>query len=104
MSLESRFKSTLNFEDFPIPQLKTIFEKLGASYKIIPDSDVLSTLEAKLVERKANVKGHFANAREVGKLFESALEHQALRSIEDCKVEKHELSSFVLSDINLTLI
>lgn len=98
--LESRFKSTLIFEDFPIPQLKTIFEKLCASYNIIPDSDVLSAVEAKLVERKANAEGHFSNAREVRKLFESALEHQALRAIEDGKVEKHELSSFVLSDIN----
>lgn len=97
--LESRFKATLMFEDFPISELKMIFEKLCASYKITPDFDVLSAVEAKLVERKANAEGHFANAREVRKIFESALEHQALRAIKDGKVEKHELTYFVISDI-----
>jgi SpoVK/Ycf46/Vps4 family AAA+-type ATPase len=97
--LESRFKSTLMFEDFPIPDLKKIFEMLCASYKIEVGSEVLSAIEDKLLERKTKAEDRFANAREVRKLFESALEHQALRAMSDGKVEKHELSTFVISDI-----
>ena len=51
-------------------------------------------------KRQAKAVGNFANAREVRKLFEMALENQALRGMEDGKVEKEELSTFIVSDIN----
>lgn len=100
LGLESRFKKTLLFEDLSIQELTSIFDKLCESYNIKICDEVRLAVELKLSERKAEAGDRFANAREVRKIFESALEHQALRAMEDGIVEEHELAEFEASDIN----
>lgn len=97
--LESRFKTILDFKDFSIPDLLKIFIKLSSSHKIKCSKEVLILVEKKLQTKKEEKNVAFANAREVRKLFESCLEYQALRAMEDGVIEDHELKSFVSSDI-----
>ena len=100
--LESRFKTTLNFADFSIEDLVKIFKKLCASHKIKISKDVLSLVEKKLSTKKDRLSHGFANAREVRKLFESSLEFQALRALDDGVVEEYEIKNFSCSDVERT--
>ena len=97
--LDSRFKTTLNFEDFSEADLIKIFKKMCASQKIKIKKDALKVVEEKLSAKKENLTHGFANAREVRKLFESSLEFQALRAIEDGVIEEDEIKNLTCSDL-----
>ncbi|MDB2409177.1 AAA family ATPase [Pseudomonadales bacterium] len=97
--LDSRFKTTLNFADFSETDLVKIFKKLCASHKIKITKEVLSVVEKKLSDKKERLSHGFANAREVRKLFESSLEFQALRAIEDGVVDEDEINNLTRSDV-----
>ena len=97
--LDSRFKTTLNFEDFSEADLIKIFKKMCASQKIKIKKDALKVVEEKLSAKKEKLTHGFANTREVRKLFESSLEFQALRAIEDGVIEEDEIKNLTCSDL-----
>ena len=77
--LQSRFKTTLMFEDYDVPELLEIFINLCRDYKleITPELKHLASDSISLL-----VKGkeeNFANGREIRNLFETTIEAQALR-------------------------
>ena len=77
--LQSRFKTTLTFEDYEVSELVEIFLNLCKDYKleITPEIKHLSTeVISKLVDSKDE---NFANGREIRNLFERTVEAQALR-------------------------
>ena len=77
--LQSRFKTTLTFEDYEVSELVEIFLNLCKDYKleISPDIKHLSTeVISEIVESKDE---GFANGREIRNLFERTMEAQALR-------------------------
>ena len=97
--LDSRFKTTLSFEDFSEADLIKIFKKMCTSQKIKIKKDALKVVEEKLSAKKEKLTHGFANAREVRKLFESSLEFQALRAIEDGVIEEDEIKNLTCSDL-----
>ena len=77
--LQSRFKTTLTFEDYEVSELVEIFLNLCKDYKleITPEIKHLSTeVISRLVDSKDE---NFANGREIRNLFERTVEAQALR-------------------------
>ena len=77
--LQSRFKTTLTFEDYEVSELVEIFLNLCKDYKleITPDIKHLATeVISEIVKCKDE---NFANGREIRNLFERTVEAQALR-------------------------
>jgi len=77
--LQSRFKTTLTFEDYEVSELVEIFLNLCKDYKLEITSDIkhLATeVISEIVECKDE---NFANGREIRNLFERTVEAQALR-------------------------
>ena len=77
--LQSRFKTTLTFEDYEVSELVEIFLNLCKDYQleITPDIKHLATeVISEIVESKDE---NFANGREIRNLFERTVEAQALR-------------------------
>ena len=77
--LQSRFKTTLTFEDYEISELLEIFLNLCGDYKleITPEIKHLATeVISEIVDGKDE---NFANGREIRNLFERTVEAQALR-------------------------
>ena len=77
--LQSRFKTTLTFEDYDVPELLEIFINLCRDYKLEITSELrhlASDAISVMVERKEE---NFANGREIRNLFERTIEAQALR-------------------------
>lgn len=77
--LQSRFKTTLMFDDYDVPELLEIFINLCRDYKleITPElKHLASDSISGLVDSKDE---NFANGREIRNLFERTIEAQALR-------------------------
>lgn len=95
--LESRFKTTLHFDDYSIDDLLTIYLGMCNSYQLIVDR--ASKVAAKNGCRNLRLlkEERFANGRDVRNFFEKSLERQALR-ISGTK-SKDELSHLMPEDI-----
>ena len=77
--LESRFKTTLLFDDYSVDELQTIFLDLCSDYKFGLTQEVrlisYEVIEALMKKKNEN----FANGRDIRNLFERTVETQALR-------------------------
>jgi stage V sporulation protein K len=77
--LQSRFNKYIEFPDYSIEELITIFEKFVAQNQYLLSEDGREEVE-KILERERRESGaNFANARLVRNVFEIAIEHQANR-------------------------
>jgi SpoVK/Ycf46/Vps4 family AAA+-type ATPase len=95
--LESRFKTTLEFENYSIQELLQIFENLCTDYKFELTSDVVAIAQeaiSTLVKKRGK---RFANGRDVRNLFERTIETQALR----IRSSKEAVSLSLLEPIDL---
>ena len=98
--LSSRFKRTLLFEDYTAEELTEIFAIFCKQASIKTSDEVTEKVLATMATRIEEAdKGTFGNAREVRKLFEHALENQAVRAMDDGVIEADELKSFTVSDL-----
>jgi stage V sporulation protein K len=98
--LESRFKRQIEFEDFTSNELTEIFSLFCKKSQISLEPEVLDEVTRIMEDRLANAREtNFGNAREARKLFELALENQAIRAAADRVVEKHELERLLLEDL-----
>ncbi len=77
--LQSRFKTTLTFDDYTADELTDIFMSLCKTYKLKLDADALAAVKGACKALKHVMGERFANGRDVRKLFERCMEKQALR-------------------------
>jgi len=77
--LESRFKTTLLFDDYTVEELQTIFLDLCSDYKFGLTQE-LKLISYEMIEALMKKKNeNFANGRDIRNLFERTVETQALR-------------------------
>lgn len=96
--LESRFKTTLHFDDYEIPELLQIFLSLCNRHKLRLDAETQGAARNAFRTLRMEKEGRFANGREVRNLFERVLTQQALRLGND--LTKDTLSTLVPTDIS----
>ena len=77
--LESRFKTTLTFEDYEIPELLEIFLNLCSDYKLEITPELKHLASDTISDMVKTKEENFANGREIRNLFERTVEAQALR-------------------------
>ena len=77
--LRSRFKTTLQFDDYTPAEMLAIFNEMCDSYKLKLDDDAQAIAED-LFSELADIKNtSFANGRDVRGIFEKVMEFQAIR-------------------------
>jgi len=96
--LESRFKTTLHFDDYEIPELLQIFLSLCNRHKLRLDAETQGAARNAFRTLRMEKEGRFANGREVRNLFERVLTQQALRLGND--LTKDTLSTLAPTDIS----
>ena len=96
--LESRFKTTLHFDDYEIPELLQIFLSLCNRHKLRLDAETQGAARNAFRTLRMEKEGRFANGREVRNLFERVLTQQALRLGND--LTKDTLSTLTATDIS----
>ncbi|MFJ3880399.1 AAA family ATPase [Streptomyces sp. NPDC090077] len=75
--LQSRISRTIEFEDYSPDELVGIFERLAGQYGFVLAEPARAALAAHF--RRARRTESFGNGREARRIFEAALEQQALR-------------------------
>lgn len=102
--LESRFKKTLIFEDYSPNDLANIFSLYCKKAQISISDEVFNEVKSQIdfLIRKTE-KNRFGNAREMRKIFERAIENQAVRAASDGKIEESELKHFTVEDLSSNL-
>lgn len=95
--LESRFKTTLHFDDYSIDDLLQIYLGMCASYQLVVEPASRDAAKNGCRNLRMLREERFANGRDVRNFFEKSLEKQALRisGTED----KDELSHLEPEDI-----
>jgi len=96
--LESRFKTTLHFDDYEIPELLQIFLSLCNGHKLRLDTETQGAARNAFRTLRMEREDRFANGREVRTLFERVLAQQALRLGSD--LTKDTLSTLAPTDIS----
>lgn len=81
--LASRFTRHIDFEDYSAEELVGIFEKLAQGHQYRLSSGVRDALLSVVHDILSRRDAHFGNARVIRTLFESTIEHQAVRIGED---------------------
>lgn len=99
--LESRFKTTLTFEDYSVEEMLQIFMGLCEEYQLTIDADAFDAIRNACRSFRMEREGKFANARDVRTLFEATLTRQALRLGSD--TDKTSLSVVTANDVTLAL-
>jgi len=109
--LKSRFASHIPFQDFTAGELTDIFLRLVKEEKLQLSATALPKIQAVFKHMIANKDKHFANAREVRKLFENTLKRYARRFRSGNSQEKilpddipYELPQQPDEEVNNTLI
>ena len=99
--LESRFKTTLRFEDYIIEEMLQIFLGLCEEYQLNIDADAFDTIRNACRSLRMERDSKFANARDVRSLFEATLTRQALRL--SSNADKTSLSILTVRDVKTAL-
>ena len=99
--LESRFKTTLRFEDYIIEEMLQIFLGLCEEYQLNIDADAFDAIRNACRSLRMDRETKFANARDVRSLFEAALTRQALRL--SSNADKSSLSVLTTQDVTTAL-
>ena len=77
--LKSRFPNTINFADYSVPELLTIFRTMAEQEDKILEDGVLPLVEKVICERKERDAREFANARGVRNILEEVILRQQYR-------------------------
>ncbi len=77
--LKSRFPNTINFADYSVPELLTIFRNMAEQEDKILEDGVLPLVEKVICERKQRDAREFANARGVRNILEEVVLRQQFR-------------------------
>jgi len=95
--LESRFKTTLHFDDFSIDHLLQIYLGMCASYQLVVEPASREAAKNGCRNLRMLREERFANGRDVRNFFEKSLEKQAIRI--NGTEDKDELSHLEPEDI-----
>lgn len=99
--LKSRFKKTINFNDYNSAELVQIFENYCTDNGYNINSEMKSKLSL-IFQNEINKKDkNFANARFARNLFEKAVENQANRIIADGIITEDELAELIIEDLTM---
>ena len=101
--LESRFNRTVEFPDFTVKELATIFRQQAKKAKYTLSADVEKWIEPYISVLTKKKSKTFGNGRWVRNLFEKTLERQALRVVELKDPSREELITIRLKDVGITL-
>ena len=99
--LESRFKTTLRFDDYSIEEMLQIYIGLCEEYQLTIEADGFDAIRNACRSLRMEREGKFANARDVRSLFEAALTQQALRL--GSNADKASLSTITNQDVTSAL-
>lgn len=95
--LESRFTTTIHFEDYSNEELSDIFVQVAREHAIaVPDEVKAAVLRHLTRNRTAGAGG---NGRYVRKLFLRMYELMSMRAAADGVIEDHEIEAFVVDDV-----
>ncbi|WP_037913935.1 right-handed parallel beta-helix repeat-containing protein [Actinacidiphila yeochonensis] len=95
--LASRFSRTLEFENYSVPELVTIVERLCDAHRYVPAQDTGRALAAHFGRMHRDES--FGNARVARKVFEEMVDRQALRLASMESVSDADLSMLLPSDV-----
>ena len=99
--LESRFKTTLVFEDYNVEELLQIYIGLCEEYQLNIDTDAFDAIRNACRSLRMERENKFANARDIRSLFEAALTSQALRL--SSNADRTALSVLTTQDVTTAL-
>ena len=99
--LESRFKTTLVFEDYNVEELLQIYIGLCEEYKLNVDGKAFDAIRNACRSLRMERENKFANARDVRSLFEGTLSQQAQRL--GTVPTRSELSILTAADVTRAL-
>ena len=100
--LKSRFPNVIEFEDYSMDELATIFYRMAAAEKYQVKEEDREAIKEYLWDKRAENVMEFANARGVRNCFEDAKLNQATRLIREEKereLSDEELMQLTLEDI-----
>ena len=101
--LQSRFTRTIHFEDYTVPELCKIFEKLCEDNEYVVQTNALAYLSLLFTLKYLQRDEHFGNARYVRNVFEEVISRQSQRIVNSPSGEKHRriLQTIDHSDVPL---
>lgn len=95
--LESRFTTTIHFEDYTSDELTEIFVRVANEHGIAVPDDVKAAVLRHLTRNRTSGAG--GNGRYVRKLFLRMYELMSMRAAADGIIEDHEIEAFVVEDV-----
>ena len=97
--LKSRFNKYIEFSDYTIEELTTIFKSYCTKYDYIIDDENLNRISDMLRLKKIDSPDNFANAREVRNLFEEIITNQARRLTELSNISVDDMRTITSDDL-----
>ena len=101
--LESRFNRTVEFPDFTVLELATIFRSTAKKNKYVLSADVDRWLNGYIAMLTKNKSKAFGNGRWVRNLFEKTIERQSMRVVELKDPSPEELVTIRMKDVGISL-
>ena len=102
--LSSRFQRTLDFPDYTVDELVSVFEGMCRKNHYTMSDEVTSKLKSILQNAVANHDEHFGNARLVRNLFEAAIRRLANRIVNIAPLTHEILTALHADDLNLSAV
>ncbi|MDB2313823.1 AAA family ATPase, partial [Luminiphilus sp.] len=99
--LSSRFKKEIMFPDYSDTELMLILKTICADFKVGLTAEAEEAAQKALekIRRESTLEG-FGNAREARRLFDAALQNQALRAMTNGSIDEQSLLTFSASDFS----
>lgn len=97
--LKSRFNKYIDFPDYSIEELLTIFEGNCRKYEYVLADEAREQVRSLLLLKKAQNLQNFANAREARNLFETVITNQARRIARMEHPSAEEMKQILLEDL-----
>ena len=99
--LSSRFKKEIMFPDYSDTELMLILKTICADYKVglKAEAEAAAQKALKRIRHESTLEG-FGNAREARRLFDAALQNQALRAMTSGSIDEQSLLTFSASDFS----
>ena len=97
--LKSRFNKYIEFPDYSVDELESIFFGNCRKYDYVVEEDAKKHIRELIVQAKLSETKNFANAREIRNMFEKIITNQA-RRIKKLENPSHEeMMTIVMSDL-----
>ncbi len=100
--LKSRFNKYIEFPDYTVDELMSIFEMNCRKYDYVIEEDAKKHVRELISLKKLEQRENFANAREVRNLFEKIITKQARRVALLENPTHEEMTMILMEDINVT--